>query len=893
MSVFKGGIGRRLAIAMLALSMAPVLLLGYLGSSRLTSLTNTTHGRLEESHAELAEQLVGGGLEARAVAAVNEIEIFLYERILEVRGWALEPEMRAATRRAEEKAVADGLVGQDLAAIEKAMKADRRLVPDDDLDRLLRARLGNSGHFKETFFTESHGFNVAYSQPTSDFVQSDEGWWQKAWEKGLHLGEVEYDDSAGIWCVDVSVRIDDQGTGRKLGVIKAVLSLEMIQATVDRVPAELEASAALVINTDGRLLAETASDHQVERIMNPTVTATEVLGAAVARSMAGSECAAVVAEKEIVGFAGDSNRALFRRLDPEFDGLGWKVVVRQPADVALAALDDLETLDHEVEDARIAQIRVILLSILLAAPIIVFVALRIAGRLAVRLAGLASAIGSLGRGDLKAPIDCRGNDEISRMAHLLDGTMGELREALGVDDVDWNEFGVTRRREQDRLNAMLDNATLGVIQADPNGIVRYANPAALAALECASQERMDEAIQAGAIPLGNLPGVDADWIDDAAIRSAESRRITLGDRIMSAHLDPVVDRSGESLGMMLTLDDITERVAAEGREAEMRDLDLARARELKEKVDALLVTVQAASAGDLTSKVTVKGNDVIGRMGEGLARFLADLRQGMTGIATTAGQILRSSTSLAGVAGDMNQATEVTNRQAEAATRACAEVNRSIADVSNSTRELNTAINEISATTSKAAQIARGAVSSSSQTTEKIRRLRNSSSEIEAVIKVINAVAEQTNLLSLNATIEAARAGEAGKGFAVVAGEVKELAKQTSAATEDIRERIQAIQSDTLAATQAIEEIGTVIQEIADLQGSIAASVEEQAVTTTEINRNLALASDKSADILSHVDDLGRSAAQAAQGAARTRESSSAFQGVADQLQALVDRFRL
>ena len=120
-----------------------------------------------------------------------------------------------------------------------------------------------------------------------------------------------------------------------------------------------------------------------------------------------------------------------------------------------------------------------------------------------------------------------------------------------------------------------------------------------------------------------------------------------------------------------------------------------------------------------------------------------------------------------------------------------------------------------------------------------MNKLGESSQEIGNVIKVITSIAQQTNLLALNATIEAARAGEAGKGFAVVANEVKELAKQTAKATEDIGRKIEAIQVDTKGAVAAIEEIGTIINQINDISNSIATAVEEQTVTTNEIGRSV------------------------------------------------------
>jgi methyl-accepting chemotaxis protein len=146
--------------------------------------------------------------------------------------------------------------------------------------------------------------------------------------------------------------------------------------------------------------------------------------------------------------------------------------------------------------------------------------------------------------------------------------------------------------------------------------------------------------------------------------------------------------------------------------------------------------------------------------------------------------------------------------------------------------------------------------------------LGESSQQIGKVIEVITSIAEQTNLLALNATIEAARAGEAGKGFAVVAGEVKELAKETAKATEEIGSRIAAIQSDTSDAVGAIGEIEQVIARIADMQTTIASAVEEQTATTNEIGRNVAEAARGSAEIAENIVSVAQAARETSAGTA-------------------------
>jgi methyl-accepting chemotaxis protein len=164
------------------------------------------------------------------------------------------------------------------------------------------------------------------------------------------------------------------------------------------------------------------------------------------------------------------------------------------------------------------------------------------------------------------------------------------------------------------------------------------------------------------------------------------------------------------------------------------------------------------------------------------------------------------------------------------------------------------------------------AVETSGQASKTVEKLGDSSREIGQVIKLITTIAGQTNLLALNATIEAARAGEAGKGFAVVASEVKELARQTAKATEDIGRMIEAIQQGTSGATDGISKIHGVITQIHEYEQSIAAAVEEQSAVITDISRNAQAASDS---------------------AKETRSASDALSGLATRLDTLIHQFEV
>ncbi|MHC5917844.1 MAG: methyl-accepting chemotaxis protein, partial [Nostoc sp.] len=166
-----------------------------------------------------------------------------------------------------------------------------------------------------------------------------------------------------------------------------------------------------------------------------------------------------------------------------------------------------------------------------------------------------------------------------------------------------------------------------------------------------------------------------------------------------------------------------------------------------------------------------------------------------------------------------------------------------------------------------------------------------SSIEIGKVIKVITAIAGQTNLLALNATIEAARAGDAGRGFAVVANEVKELAKQTANATEDISQRIEAIQTDTKAAVQAITQITDIINQINDFQSTIASAIEEQTATTNEISRNIAEAARGTSDIAKNIAVVALNTQSTTIGTSNTLQAATELSRMAVDLQKVVSQF--
>jgi methyl-accepting chemotaxis protein len=225
-------------------------------------------------------------------------------------------------------------------------------------------------------------------------------------------------------------------------------------------------------------------------------------------------------------------------------------------------------------------------------------------------------------------------------------------------------------------------------------------------------------------------------------------------------------------------------------------------------------------------------------------------------------------------------AAEEASAQAQAVSAASEQVSVSIQSVAAAVEEITANISEIARSTNEAANVASQAAASTDETNRTVAELGTSSGEIGAVIEVITSIAEQTNLLALNATIEAARAGEAGKGFAVVAGEVKELARQTADATEDIRHRIAAIQDDTKRAVTAIERDRDLVGRITELQRSITDAIDEQAQTANEIARAVQEASRGSSEIAENVSSVATAARQTAEAAANVSTQALSIDGI-------------
>jgi methyl-accepting chemotaxis protein len=371
-----------------------------------------------------------------------------------------------------------------------------------------------------------------------------------------------------------------------------------------------------------------------------------------------------------------------------------------------------------------------------------------------------------------------------------------------------------------RFTAITENSSTGLMYADLDMVIRYMNPAVrrlLAKVEAHLPCRADEILGKSLDMFHKDPQAQRRLLSDPRNLPLSST-LHIGVETLQLTVSAIMDASGSYLGPMVQWEIVTEKLATEAREREASE----------------------------------------------------NLRATVDGVSTNAAALAKASEQLSAVAQKMSSNSDQTAAQSTAVASASEQVSNNVGSVAASAEEMSVTVREIAKSASEAARVATSAVWMADETTKTVNKLGSSSLEVGKVIKVITSIAQQTNLLALNATIEAARAGEAGKGFAVVANEVKELAKQTASATDDISQKIEAIQADTKAAVSAINEISDIISQINDLQVTIASSVEEQAATTNEIARNAGEAARSSSAISASIVGVSEAARTATRGATDT-----------------------
>jgi methyl-accepting chemotaxis protein len=297
-------------------------------------------------------------------------------------------------------------------------------------------------------------------------------------------------------------------------------------------------------------------------------------------------------------------------------------------------------------------------------------------------------------------------------------------------------------------------------------------------------------------------------------------------------------------------------------------------RELNRTSDT--ISKASSSLNGTSEELASQATDMGGRFGkaaDAVGRTDANIKSMAAAAEEASTQISAVASSSAEVSANMQEAGRVTENVSQGLNEVAGDVEQmafSVNNIATAIEQMYASMNEVAKSSSRGASVTSDASSKVSQTSDRVINLGEAAREIGEVIDLINGIASQTNLLALNATIEAAGAGEAGKGFAVVANEVKELARQTAGATEEIRDKIKTMQSNTQACIQAIGVIVEVILEINDIMGTIASAVEEQTATTNEISKNISETASRS----NSVSETVHRAAEKANGTLRNMQET-------------------
>jgi methyl-accepting chemotaxis protein len=314
-------------------------------------------------------------------------------------------------------------------------------------------------------------------------------------------------------------------------------------------------------------------------------------------------------------------------------------------------------------------------------------------------------------------------------------------------------------------------------------------------------------------------------------------------------------------------------------------------RDIDRRLGQLIHCLKQLASGDLTLEVRDTKNDELGEIARWFGDSVGRLRKTISQVASSAHGVTGAAEELQAVSDRIGRTSEETTTQANDASTATAGVSQNLQSVVAATGLMNTSIEDITRNVREASSIAKNAVEMAESTTQLVTRLSASSAQIGQVVKLIISIAEKTNLLALNATIEAARAGEAGRGFAVVAGEVKDLARQTAVASEDIRSKIQAIQADGHSSADAIAGIRQIIHQIHQISLAVASAVEQQHSTTSEISQNISEGARSSSEVARNISGVALSAQGTSRVAQELQTATGKLESMSDELKALVEQF--
>ena len=404
----------------------PVVLSGAIAFFFLSYQLELIEASFDRSRHALAHDVAGADLRAQAENAARQLDAFLLERMVEARAWASAPLVVEAAMSAHGRHVAEGLTEAPIEAVEARFRIQKSLGAAPQADTYLRQQIAASPYFAEVFFTDRNGYNVALTNPTSDFVQSDEDWWQSAWSRGLSVGEIEYDDSAGVWSIDISLRIADPDSEQPVGVMKTVLAIEPVQRVADRTAQTIAGGRVQIATGRGVLIAETSSGHARERIMNPEIDL-QAQGEPSVRAAFGADRAGFSADDEwLAGYARTGGRDTYAGVTERFAGFDWVVVLQRPVAGITDAITALATIEEAMRDWRLMLLVVLVATALVSILVALALALGAAHRLSASMQAIREMAERSASGQpaipatIERPVElAQLNDAVNRLCQVL------------------------------------------------------------------------------------------------------------------------------------------------------------------------------------------------------------------------------------------------------------------------------------------------------------------------------------------------------------------------------------------------------------------------------------------------------------------------------------------
>ncbi|MEB3214213.1 MAG: methyl-accepting chemotaxis protein [Leptolyngbyaceae bacterium] len=827
---------------------------------------------------------------------------------------ASNPLVVSAARSAATYAQSQNLTGLSVEQIEQRFANTKQLQPNLVLNRYLAQTEEISG-LAEIFFTEKNGYNVAFSNPTSDFVQSDEDWWQRSQADRAPQLIFQFDQSAGAEGFEVAQQITDPDTGEFLGAIKAVVPVEYFQQLLGLIDAggnfQSKEIEILAFDEDRQIIPivvlsqQGFAQQQGGQFGEAVAQRITAIGELVNTQEGNLQGVANAADFPIeVVEQSNGQSGLVSRLNSQ----GRVYIIATVPDTGWLAVASVSQGEIGAASRNVGLLFAVA-SVAIAA-ISTFLVVQVARQLSQPLDRLTGSANQVAAGNLNVLASVEGTSETRTLAASFNNLVSRVRTLLQ-----------SQKAETERSQVLRD-VTLQITQTETLEDVFEQLPLASVrrALRCdrvlAFQFHEDWSGTVIAESVGdNWQRSLGAQINDPCFEKGYADRYKRGHiqavtNIYEADLSDCYVKQQERFGVKASLivpikqgeqliglliahqcssprqwgrletsffaqvatqiglalercDLLSQREIAAEQARQLAEEQRQQKETLQMQLVELLSDVESAADGDLTVRADVTAGE-IGTVADFFNSIIENLRQVVTQVKRSAIQV---NSSLGENEGAMRRLADEAIQQVEETTRTLDSVEQMTQSIQLVAQRAVQAA-EVARTASQTAEVGGAAMDLTVQnilnlretvgeTTKKVKRLGEASQQISKVVSLINKIAMQTNMLAINAGIEAARAGEEGEGFAVVAEEVGELAARSAAATEEIEQIVDAIQRETNQVVEAMEHSTT--------------QVVEGTHRVEDAKQNLA----KILDVSRQIDDLVQSISDATVSQVQTSEAVS------------------